>query len=360
MQLSTRLGLATSLSVLTLLSILGQAGNARGQATPERPRLAFAAWDTGKPSAQPLGAETLETKPGWLPIADGDTTHVFAGDAVLSNGRVLAVARRQGTGVELYSLGLGTPIYRSRLALTPAALNERLALTANSRTALGLEVSSKAGTARFRLKKGEHFVEVQAASGAAALRLECASRFAVLPDFFADDILFDARKVPVDRVELPSENFLLHFTGKEDAIVMGVFENRAQDVRVTLSGKGDERVITGSEIDFGKAGSKIWVAVLESAGLWHTRELKTADAATVLPLAWKMPFVAQWRVDFTRKDGLTDSWDMLLPDKDGFIKPSWLAQDGKIRAATRTASGEVDRDAYRPGGRRFRSFGPGP
>jgi hypothetical protein len=79
-----------------------------------------------------------------------------------------------------------------------------------------------------------------------------------------------------------------------------------------------------------------------------------------MPLNWKMPFTAQWRVDFTRDDGLTDSWDMLLPDKesDGFIKPSWLAQDGKISAATRTKSGEIDRDAYRPGGPASDRLGP--
>jgi hypothetical protein len=51
---------------------------------------------------------------------------------------------------------------------------------------------------------------------------------------------------------------------------------------------------------------------------------------------------------------------MLLPDKEGngFIKPSWLAQDGKISAATRTATGEVDRDAYKPGGPASDRLGP--
>src|SRR5207248_11281291 len=150
-------------------------------------------------------------------------------------------------------------------------------LTENSRAAVGLEVTSKAGTARFRLKRGERFVELQATAAAPTLRVECASRFAVLPDFFADDTLFDARKVPVDKVELPSENFLLHFPltlpsppggegglmAKQDAIVMAVFENRAQDVRVTLTGTGHDRAITGSEIDFGQKGNKIWVAVIE-------------------------------------------------------------------------------------------------
>jgi hypothetical protein len=341
-------------------ALAGGWGTAFSQEAAQPTRAGLSAWDTGKSSVDVLTSEAVEQKSGWKPIANSETTNAFQGDAAITNGRVLAVARKQGAGVELYSLGLGKPIFRARLLLSPEASIERIALTENSRTALGLEVASKAGTARFRLKKGELFVEVQAVSGEPTLRVECPSRFAVLPDFFADDILFDARKVPLDKVELPSENFLLHFTGKQDAIVMGVFENRAQDVRVTLAGKGEERAITGSEIDFGKKGSKIWVAVLEGAGLWHALDVKAADAGKVLPLDWKMPFVAQWRVDFTRKDGLTDSWDMLLSEKDGngFIKPSWLAQDGKISEATRTATGEVDRDAYKPGGPASDRLGP--
>jgi hypothetical protein len=325
-----------------------------------KPRYALAVWDTSASSAKPLSPYTVEEKAGWKPITIGETASAFEGDAVISNGRVLAVARQKGTGVELYTLGSGEAVFRARLLLVPAAGIDQVTLTENSRGAVGLEVASKAGAARFRLKKGEHFVETQAVSPEAVLRVECPSRFAVLPDFFADDILFDARKAPLDKVELPSENFLLHFTGKQDAIVMSVFENRAKDVRVTLAGKGDERAITGSEMEFGKKGSKIWLAVLEGAGMWHCVDVGAADAKKVLPLDWKMPFMAQWRVDFTRKDGLTDSWDMLLPEKegDGFIKPSWLAQDGKISEATRTATGEIDRDAYKPGGPASDRVGP--
>ena len=327
-------------------------GTAVSQEAEKKPRAALAAWDTGKASSKPLDPEALHKKSGWIPIATGATANAFKGDAVISNGRLLAVARKEGRGVEVYSLGSGKPIFRTRLLLTPGSDNDRLTLTENSRAAVGIEVASRPGTVRFRLTKGDRFIESQAVSGEPTLRVECPSRFAVLPDFFADDILVDARKVPVDKVELPSENFLLHFTGKQDAIVMGVFENREQEVRVTLSGKGDDRAITGSEIDFGKQGSKLWVAVLEGQAMWHSIEVRPADAKKIIPLEWKMPFVAQWRVDFTRKDGLTDSWDMLLPDKEskGYIKPSWLAQDGKISAASLTKTGKVDQQAYQPSG----------
>jgi hypothetical protein len=125
-------------------------------------------------------------------------------------------------------------------------------------------------------------------------------------------------------IELPSENFLLHLTGGGDAIAMCVFENRRQDVKVTLAGKGDRRLVTGSEVGF--EGKKVWVALLEAPRIWHTHDLAPADAGKVIPLDWRMPFPAQWRVDFTRSDDLTDSWEMLLQEKEGgeYVKPSWL------------------------------------
>jgi hypothetical protein len=128
----------------------------------------------------------------------------------------------------------------------------------------------------------------------------------------------------LDSVELPSENFFLHLTGEGDAIAMCVFENRQQDVKVTLSGAGEKRIVTGSEIGF--EGKKIWVALLEAPQIWHMRELKPADTGKVIPLDWTMPFPAQWRVDFNRSNDLTDSWVMLLQEQaDGrYTKPSWL------------------------------------
>lgn len=312
------------------------------------PQAGVAAWDTGSPSAGPLSPGTIEKKDGWKRAAAGDAP---GGDLVVTNGRLLAVTRRGGPGVDLYSLGLGRPVFRAALVLPGAAAVERATLADLTRGAAAFDVGWKGGSSvRFRLAKGDPFVATEAAG--AVLRVECPGRFVLLPDFFADDLLFDARRVPLDRLELPSENFLLHFAGNGDAIVMDVFENREQEIRVTLAGKGEERAVTGSEIDFGKKGGRIWVAVLEGEGTWHTVEVGPADKKKVLPLDWRMRFTAQWRADFTRQDGLTDSWDVLLPEKegDGFVKPSWLAQDGGLSERSKTSSGEVDRDAYKLGG----------
>src|SRR5262249_27199820 len=231
----------------------------------------------------------------------------------------------------------------------PAARLERVAVVENTRAGAGLEAMYRtAGGARiagqFRIKRGDVSVQAVPGTGAGQLRVECPGRFGGLPDFFADDITIDATRLPSDAIELPSEDFFLHLTGEGDAMAMCVFENRQQDIKVTLSGEDGRRMITGSEIGF--EGKPIWTALMEAPKIWHMTELKPADSGKVIPLDWKMPFPAQWRVDFTRSNELTDSWEMLLQEQTGgpYIKPSWLGsgeeQIGRNRNRWNTVLGE--------------------
>ncbi len=325
-------------------------------AAQDPPRAAMTVLDLGTCSDEPLTANRLKAASGGRRAEPGAA---LQGDLVVSNGTLLAVARKRGAGLELYSLRSGSPVYRARLERGGGPMTA-VSLAESGRGGAVIEVAWKDASARFRLGKGQPFVESESLSGDAPLRIDCPGRFVMLPDFFADDILVDARRLPLDRADLPSENFILHFAGRQDAIVMGVFENRDQEVRITLAGKEQERAITGSEIAYGQKGRKVWVSVLEGPGIWHAIDITPEQKKQILPLDWSMPFVAQWRVDFTRKDDLTDSWDLLLPapDGNGFIKPSWLAQDGKISEATKTSTGEVDRDAYKPGGPASDRLGP--
>ena len=146
MNISTRFG---SLALCWLLGVVlpVSLSTAVAQDNTPRPRGALAVWDTGKPAAEPLTPDAVEQKSGWTAL-DGTETKAFQGDAVITNGRLLAVARQKGTGVELYALGTGKPVFRARLLPTPAATVERVTLTENSRTAVGLEVASKSGAVR--------------------------------------------------------------------------------------------------------------------------------------------------------------------------------------------------------------------
>jgi hypothetical protein len=321
-------------------------GEAQGaQSSPGGRKTAITVWDTGRPTAQALDPVVLAGKNDWIAIPTDQKVDAFKGDAVLSNGPIIAVLRSQEAAVEVHAVKPNGAVARLRLRLQtatgePAVRLERVALVENTRGATSLEASCRTAkgvplAAKFRLKRGDVSVQVEPGPGAGKLRVECPGRFVVLPDFFADDITIDAARVPQDAVELPSESFVLHLTGKGDAIAVCVFENRHQDVKVSLSGQGPERVVTGSEIGF--EGKKIWVALLEAPHIWHTHRLEAADTGKVISLAWQMPFPAQWRVDFTRSNDLTDSWEMLLQEKAGgpYIKPSWLGSGDETLNASR-------------------------
>ncbi len=294
------------------------------------------AWDTGKPGA---------AREKWVAIPRDQGASSFSGDAAASNGRVLLIVRRDGTGAEVR-----TPDGTRRAllsAVTAPSTLDRLGLIENTRAGVVFEAvwRSAAGTMslKFRLKRGEASVEVEPGAGAKRLRVECASRLLVLSDFFADDIVIDAARIPGPMAEIPSENFLLQPSGPGDALVMTVFENREQDVRLALSGEGVDRRIAASEIEFG-ASKKVWVAVLSEPRIWHSVEVRAEDANKVIPLDWTMPFPASWRVELMRPNGLTDSWDMLLQNRKGeeYVKPAWFGGPAeKVNDATRRRFTEV-------------------
>jgi hypothetical protein len=317
-----------------LLHLPGTAAMWAADPAEARPRAGLTAWDTGRPSAEPLAPAALAGKNDWTSIPTGKTADTFQGDAVLGNGRIVAVLRKQDSAVEVHAVMPEGAAARLRLRLLtatgePAARLERVALVENTRGSACLEAGFRTAqgaevAGRFRLKRGDVSVQAEPGTGAGKLRVECPGRFVVLPDFFADDITLDARRLPLAAVDLPSENFVLQPTAGGDALALCVFENRQHDVRVTLAGEGEQRVVTGSEICF--EGKKVWVALLEAPHIWYARDLKPDDTGRVLPLDWRMPFPAAWRVDLTRTNDLTDSWEMLLQEqKNGdYVKPSWL------------------------------------
>ncbi|HEX7898441.1 MAG TPA: hypothetical protein VF950_11820 [Planctomycetota bacterium] len=279
------------------------------------------AWDTSTSSAAPYAADALAAKTGWIAL---EKAGPLKGDAVLSNGRVTLVARKGADGLEIHG---PSGAVRARLSLDKKV---SASLADLGKGGAALETSG----ARFTLKRGETAVEAVAPSG--VLRVESPARFLALPDFFADDIVVDARQIPASKAELPSENFLLHLSGNRDAITMCVFENREQDVRISLAGDGDKRQVVASEIEFGK-GRKIWVAAFEGPGLWTSIDLARNQRGRIIPLDWTMPYPAVWRTDFTRHDELIDSWEMLLQEKEGgeFTKPVWFGDGPKKLRANR-------------------------
>jgi hypothetical protein len=284
-------------------------------------------YDTGAPSADPLEPAALDKKADWTRLSEDKLDHVFRGDAVLVNNRLAVVLRRKGTGAEVYSLGSGGPVRQAamRPAVTGAGEMASIKTVANNPGEVALEATysvrdgNKAAMI-FSLKMGQPFVQVQGGASVAAARLEAPCRFAVMPDFFADDIVVDAAELAVAKAPLPAESFLMQMIEGGGAIVMAVWTARQDDIGIELAGQGAQRRLTATEVPCGGKG-KAWVAVLESPGIWHRREIARSDADKTIALDWKAPMPALWRVDWRRDDRLFDSWDMLLQQKGGdFLK----------------------------------------
>jgi hypothetical protein len=51
--------------------------------------------------------------------------------------------------------------------------------------------------------------------------------------------------------------------------------------------------------------------------VWHEHTVAKGDSGQVIPLDWRTPFPAQWRVDWQLADGLASSWDMASQRRDG-------------------------------------------
>jgi hypothetical protein len=309
-------------------------------------------YDAPQASSVPLSAQRLAEKEGWSELQEDDTTHRFEGCAVFLNDKIVAVLRNDVPDVDVYSRqteGLKLcarlqPVcnekgVRNLFCETPEApLRKKVpdtffetVITENTRSTVSLEVRFRSPGNQpchviYEMSVGAPFVKTTAGSGVEKLRVHAPCRFAVMPDFFGDDIVIDASTISVPEAELPSENFLLHMIDGGEAILMTVSESRDTDVRVALSETAPRKILS-SDVSYGTK-PHVWIAILADQGIWHEQVVSLGDAGSVIPLDWKMPFPALWRVDWSTVDKLTDSWEMLLEDPQGkYVMQGWFGQD---------------------------------
>jgi hypothetical protein len=205
----------------------------------------------------------------------------------------------------------------------------------NNRTAVMVDAvfSTNAGKnacAGFRLTTGDICAETRTGEGTSALSIRGKIRYVVVPDFFGDDAVWGDEAFGVSRVGLPAENFFLNLLEGGEAIVMCVWQSNEQNADVIFAGSGQKPVINACEVQSSK-DKKIWVAFLESGGLWHSRVFSDKDKEKDIALDWTPPFPAKWRASFVREAGVAESWnfrDEKEPESAspglGKIHPCWF------------------------------------
>jgi len=248
--------------------------------------------------------------------------------AALENRKLVVVVRPGAAGAVLHAKGEGA-VTRVELALVGAgggaAKISRVELLRLGGSEAVLRLAAGGVSAEITLGAGRAFVEVKPAWGG-ALEVRANARYAVLPDFFADDTVYDARKFKAKRLTVPAENFLFQFSGGGRALVMCVWpgakplaegeakpapapaaNGREPRVDVLFKGEGDARRVAGGRIEF--VGRSVYVAVLEHAGLWHDEAVADWTGYKPTVIEWKRSFDAKWRATFIVAEGKeTKDW----------------------------------------------------
>lgn len=359
--------LTVSLAALGLAAAAASPSSAQEGAVglPLDPGLPYTrVFDMGAASI-PDGPRVAPETTAWTLVPEGDLTHTFVGDAVLLNDKTAVLLRRNGPGADVYAIR--SDGWALRASLIPACTATGRAATLSavrvsendlSAVMLGADFRTDAGataSAAFRLTAGEALLEARAGPGTGKFTIAGEVRYVVVPDFFGDDMVFDARAFDAPRLGLPTENFFLSLIEGGDAIVMCVWPSGEQQAELVVAGGGSERTIRGCEIECAE-GEKLWVAFLECPNIWHSRAISAGEEATDITLDWEAPFPAKWRADFIRRNALADSWDFRDEREPGYVSfapgqtvyPCWFDSN---RACVRAPRFEPAADAERVGQR---------
>lgn len=283
-------------------------------------------FDTHRASPRPLTTSEVAAKAGWSVLAEDVRQHQFRGDVVLLNDKLTVVFRRRGPGAEVYSQTPQGPKYRLVLSPVPdwdgsLAGWDSVKIRENGPAAVLIETklrSSRGGSlsATWRLTTGQQILKVRSGESVRRLLVWGRSSSVVVPDFFADDMVFGPAAFDGSRLLLPTENSLLCLLEGGHAMAMCVWESSAQPVRALLRTDGRRPVIGGCEIRFGGSWP-VWVALMEGPQVWHQQSLPRGEAAQDRTLDWKPPFAARWRADFVQADGVAESFNFAEAGEDG-------------------------------------------
>lgn len=275
---------------------------------------AVALYDTVNSSQHELSAEALTARQGWVEAGMAGKAPVFSGDAVLLNGKMAVILRQRSGAAELYAVTNGIAALRAKLrpivAGGEAVLSSVRQLSVDaSMVEVEAVFKTKGGTASVCYSLGAAYpiLATKGVSGVAGQRLESPSRIGVVPDFFADDTLIDARTITIDRTELAADNFFMNMLENGNSIVTTIWDRNEKDIELTFAGAGESRNISGVNVSYGVG--RIWIAIMEQPNLWGTVEISGANQKAVTPISWKPTFPARWKGDFVRVDRTVDSWD---------------------------------------------------
>ncbi|MGA2616195.1 MAG: hypothetical protein ABSF26_01220 [Thermoguttaceae bacterium] len=259
---------------------------------------AVGAWEL--PRGGGLQASDLALRQGWRPLPPGAAKGPLAGGLALENQALVVLLPAGGTQIVLLAKGAGKAA-GVRQALTLLGRRDEPAGGLHDIQVVDYDegeavVGFAAGEVQARLKLGlgKCFVELLPGKGAAAVQLRGRTRFAFIPDFFGNDVLFDAQETAAAKVFAPAENFIVSLVEGHAALSMLTWpKDGGEEVLLLCEGAGADRRFAATQVSFN--GKSVFAAVVAREETWFEKDLRTARKdATLVVEGWQPPFPAKW------------------------------------------------------------------
>jgi hypothetical protein len=197
--------------------------------------------------------------------------------------------------------------------------------------------ASQYAEAMLTLPMGQPFAKVSPGKNAGNVQCRAKTRYALLPDFFAHDVIYDPTRYKSASMPVPAENFLLQLLEGNTAVVMLVWEGAiskdekqpaegkkveegGEEPKVMLlaEGEGDARRYTAGQVEFCR-DKPVFVGVTAGPAIWHEVNVRSLKGGTGNVIEWKRPFDAKWRADY-----VLEGYDK--KETDAVLK--WAADEG--------------------------------
>jgi Tol biopolymer transport system component len=259
-------------------------------------------WDTGGslfPAAEKW-AEYLKKREGWQRVAGAPS---LRGGVVLENQRLQVLlgsgsgsvflvspsAAKQPTVIELTPFSAtGEEARRSESLRVTESRGEEAMVELSSSTAMGEKVRTT-----WRLWESCPSVQITPGNRTAGVRIRVAMKFAVIPDRFADDLVYDPASYSGTRIALPAAPLVLGFLGSGDGLLAlstsadGPTVDLVSDARRGASFAAAEIRLNRKPLNIG---------LLAGPKLWHVSRPNVKYERKRLDLNWDIPGPASWRL----------------------------------------------------------------
>ena len=233
----------------------------------------------------------------------------LAGSVVIGNNQVMLVLSDKmshallvpleghglAAGVEICPLDSRGKPCRALKSITLRALKkEQALLKATFASSEGKPVS-----VLFTLHGARPFIGITPLSNMSGALVRSELGWALLPDRFANDLIFDPKHYPAALTTLPYAPFTLFLpSASHAAMLMAITPSRKQTIQLV---KGDRKnSLSGFQIL--SSDEQFYVAALTGENLWQQTKFSVADKEQTLSAKWSSPIRAQWRAVARKND----------------------------------------------------------